>query len=113
MALLNTAFLVWLERLLLRDANIAADLVFELDEDLLDANLAASKRLFEMLRRVGSRSCIAKFGKGLGSFRLQRELHPDYIKLDQSLIGILERDSASQQFISMIVEVSHRLGCIV
>ena len=30
-ALLNTAFLVWLERLLLRDANIAADLVFELD----------------------------------------------------------------------------------
>lgn len=112
-ALLNTAFLVWLERLLLRDANIAANLVFELDEDLLDANLAASKRLFEMLRRVGSRSCIAKFGKGLGSFRLQRELKPDYIKLDQSLIGILERDSAGQQFIRMIVEVSHRLGCTV
>ncbi len=112
-ALLNTAFLVWLERLLLRDSNIAANLVFELDEDLLDANLAASKRLFEMLRRVGSRSCIAKFGKGLGSFRLQRELKPDYIKLDQSLIGMLDRDSAGQQFIRMIVEVSHRVGCIV
>ncbi|MGL4205289.1 MAG: EAL domain-containing protein [Aeromonadaceae bacterium] len=112
-ALMNTAFLIWLERQLLRDANVAANLVFEIDEDLLDCNLAASSRLFEMLRRVGSRSSISKFGKGLGSFRLYRELKPDYIKLDPSLINVLERDSAGQQFIRMIVEVSHRLGCVV
>lgn len=112
-ALMNTAFLIWLERQLLRDANVAANLVFEIDEDLLDCNLAASSRLFEMLRRVGSRSSISKFGKGLGSFRLYRELKPDYIKLDPSLISVLERDSAGQQFIRMIVEVSHRLGCVV
>lgn len=112
-ALMNTAFLVWLERQLLRDNNIAANLVFEVDEDLLDCNLAASTRLFEMLRRVGSRSSISKFGKGLGSFRLYRELKPDYIKLDPSLINVLEREHTSQQFIRMIVEVSHRLGCVV
>jgi len=112
-ALMNTAFLIWLERQLLRDANVATNLVFEIDEDLLDCNLAASNRLFEMLRRVGSRSSISKFGKGLGSFRLYRELKPDYIKLDPSLISVLERDSAGQQFIRMIVEVSHRLGCVV
>lgn len=112
-ALMNNAFLIWLERLLLRDNNIAGNLVFELDEDLLDCNLAASTRLFDMFRRVGSRSCISKFGKGLGSFRLYRELKPDYIKLDTSLINVLERDSTSQQFIRMIVEVSHRLGCVV
>ena len=112
-ALMNTAFLIWLERQLLRDANVATNLVFEIDEDLLDCNLAASNRLFEMLRRVGSRSSISKFGKGLGSFRLYRELKPDYIKLDPSLISVLERDSAGQQFTRMIVEVSHRLGCVV
>ncbi len=112
-ALMNTAFLIWLERQLLRDANVAMNLVFEIDEDLLDCNLAASNRLFEMLRRVGSRSSISKFGKGLGSFRLYLELKQDYIKLDPSLISVLERDSAGQQFIRMIVEVSHRLGCVV
>ena len=112
-ALMNTAFLIWLERQLLRDNNVAANLVFEVDEDLLDCNLAASTRLFEMLRRVGSRSSISKFGKGLGSFRLYRELKPDYIKLDPSLINVLEREHTSQQFIRMIVEVSHRLGCVV
>ena len=101
------------KRQLLRDTNVAANLVFEVDEDLLDCNLAASTRLFEMLRRVGSRSSISKFGKGLGSFRLYRELKPDYIKLDPSLINVLEREHTSQQFIRMIVEVSHRLGCVV
>ena len=49
----------------------------------------------------------------MASFRLYRELKPDYIKLDPSLINVLERDHASQQFIRMIVEVSHRLGCVV
>ncbi|MFC3914678.1 EAL domain-containing protein [Pseudaeromonas sharmana] len=112
-ALMNNGFLIWLERQLLKEPNVASNLVFELDEDLLDCNLAASVRLFEMLRRTGSRSSISKFGKGLGSFRLYRELKPDYIKLDASLIDSLERDHTSQQFIRMIVEVSHRLGCIV
>lgn len=112
-ALINNTFVIWLERLLLRSPSIAANLVFELDEDLLDCNLAASIRLFEMLRRTGSRASIAKFGKGLGSFRLYRELKPDYIKLDPGLITVLERDHTSQQFIRMIVEVSHRLGCVV
>ncbi len=112
-ALMNSAFMIWLERQLLKDSIIASNLVFEMDEELLDCNLAASTRLFEMLRRVGSRSCISKFGKGLASFRLYRELKPDYIKLDPSLINVLERDHTSQQFIRMIVEVSHRLGCVV
>lgn len=112
-ALMNHTFLIWLERQLLKNPQLASNLVFEMDEELLDCNLAASTRLFEMLRRAGSRACISKFGKGLASFRLYRELKPDYIKLDPSLINVLERDHTSQQFIRMIVEVSHRLGCVV
>lgn len=112
-ALFNSSFMIWLERTLLREQDVAPNLVFEIDEEILDCHLAASIRMFEMLRRVGSRSCISKFGRGLGSFRLYRELRPDYIKLDSGLIDSIERDSASQQFIRMIVEISHRLGCIV
>lgn len=112
-ALTSNAFLVWLERLLLRDVTLAAALVFEVEEDLLDRNLAASRRLFELLRRAGSRSSISKFGKGLASFRLYRELKPDFIKLDPSLLHNLEQESTNQQFIRMIVELSHRMGCVV
>ena len=54
-ALFNSSFMIWLERILLREQSIAPNLVFEIDEEILDCHLAASIRMFEMLRRVGSR----------------------------------------------------------
>ncbi|MFO6422077.1 EAL domain-containing protein [Motilimonas sp. KMU-193] len=112
-SLQNSAFIVWLERLLLREPNIAASLIFEFDEEVLDRNLVASKRVFDMLKRTGSRSAISKFGKGIGSFRLFKELKPDFVKVDAGLISNIERDSANQQFLRMIVDVAHRMGCQV
>ncbi|MCE2596813.1 EAL domain-containing protein [Motilimonas cestriensis] len=112
-SLQNSAFIVWLERLLLREPNIAASMIFEFDEEVLDRNLVASKRVFDMLKRTGSRSAISKFGKGIGSFRLFKELKPDFVKVDAGLISNIERDSANQQFLRMIVDVAHRMGCQV
>jgi len=109
----NSAFLIWLDRQLLNDPDIGANLVFELDEEHLERNLTGSRRLFELLRRHGSRSAICNFGKGIGSFSLFRELKPDYIKLDPGLITELEQDLTNQQFVRMIVDVSHRMGCLV
>jgi len=109
----NSAFLIWLDRQLLNDPNTSANLVFELDEEHLERNLTGAKRVFELLRRNGSRSAICNFGKGIGSFNLFRELKPDYIKLDPGLITELEQDLTNQQFVRMIVDVSHRMGCQV
>ncbi|HHO2159936.1 TPA: EAL domain-containing protein [Aeromonas hydrophila] len=109
----NSAFLIWLDRQLLNDPNTSANLVFELDEEHLERNLTGAKRVFELLRRNGSRTAICNFGKGIGSFNLFRELKPDYIKLDPALITGLEQDLTNQQFVRMIVDVSHRMGCQV
>ncbi|MGL6512479.1 EAL domain-containing protein [Aeromonas hydrophila] len=109
----NSAFLIWLDRQLLNDPNTSANLVFELDEEHLERNLTGAKRVFELLRRNGCRSAICNFGKGIGSFNLFRELKPDYIKLDPALITGLEQDLTNQQFVRMIVDVSHRMGCQV
>lgn len=112
-AIQNSSFIIWLERLLMREANIAASLVFEMQEVVLDSNLVASKRIFDMLKRTGSRSAICNFGKGIGSFRLFKELKPDFVKVDASLIRNIERDSANQQFVRMIIDVAHRMDCRV
>ncbi len=109
----NSTFLIWLDRQLLKDPNTSANLVFELDEEHLERNMTGAKRVFELLRRNGSRSAICNFGKGIGSFNLFRELKPDYIKLDPALITGLEQDLTNQQFVRMIVDVSHRMGCQV
>lgn len=112
-AMQNSSFIIWLERLLLREPNIAAALIFEMQEQVLDSNLVASKRIFDMLKRSGTRSAICNFGKGIGSFRLFKELRPDFVKIDASLIRHIERDNANQQFVRMIIDVSHRMDCRV
>jgi RNase E specificity factor CsrD len=101
------------ERLLLREPNIVASLIFEMQEVVLDSNLVASKRIFDMLKRTGSRSAICDFGKGIGSFRIFKELRPDFVKIDASLVKNIERDSANQQFVRMIIDVAHRMDCRV
>lgn len=109
----NSTFLIWLDHQLQKDPNTSAHLVFELEEEQLERNLTGAKRLFELLRRQGSRSAIHNFGKGIDSFTLLRELKPDYVKLDPALITALEKDPTNQQFVRMIVDVSHRMGCLV
>lgn len=109
----SSAFIVWLERLLLREPNIAANLVFEIDELILERNIVSSKRIIDMLRRVGSRTAISKFGHGIRSFKLFKELKPNYIKIDSGLIQSITDDNASQQFLRMIVDIAHRMSCQV
>lgn len=112
-AMQNSSFIIWLERLLLREPKIAAALIFEMREEVLDSNLVASKRIFDMLKRTGTRSAICHFGKGIGSFRLFKELRPDFVKIDASIISNIEHDSANQQFVRMIIDVAHRMECLV
>ncbi len=108
-ALISTSFLLWLERTLLRNSDIANCLVFEINEELLESNNVAAQRLFSIIKRAGSFTSISHFGKGIESFRIYRELKPNYIKLDPNLCQSFEKDLTSQQFIRMIIEVSHRL----
>ncbi|MFT6925587.1 MAG: RNase E specificity factor CsrD [Psychromonas sp.] len=112
-AIQNSSFIVWLERLLRRESLIAGTLIFEMQEELLDCNIVSSKRVFDMLRRVGARSAISNFGKGVGSFSLFRTLKPDFVKIDASLINNIEHDSADQQFVRMIIDIAHRMDCYV
>ncbi|WP_417606512.1 EAL domain-containing protein [Oceanimonas baumannii] len=112
-SLQQSSFLIWLERVLMRNSNVTASLVFELDEHVLEHQLSHGKRLIEMLRRSGARSAISKFGHGYGSFRLLKDIKPDYVKLDPELVRHLEDDSANQQFVRMIIDLAQRLGCHV
>lgn len=112
-ALISTSFLLWLERTLVRNSDIAGNLVFEINEEILESNFVGAERLFSIITRSGAYTSISHFGKGIESFRLYRELKPNYIKLDPNLCQGFDKDLSSLQFIRMIIEVSHRLGCVV
>lgn len=113
-SLQQSAFLIWLERLLQQHKSIASNLVFELDEQVLQHQLMAGKKLLEIIRRGGARYAISNFGQGYGSFRLLKELKPDYVKLEGELLRELQFDSSSQQFLRMIIDLAQRLGsCVI
>lgn len=112
-SLQQNSFLIWLERILLRDRDITSKLVFELDEQVLQHQLDASKRLLNVIRSAGARYAVSRFGHGYGSFRLLKEVKPDYVKLEGQLVRQLDQDHTSQQFVRMIVDLAQRLGCHV
>lgn len=103
-------FIIWLERKLLRDPKVATQLIFEITEYGLQQNIKTSKRLIDMLHRVGSKVTVERFGVGLTSFKFFRDLTPDYIKMDSSYTRDIDDDKNNQYFLRLMVDLAHRLG---
>jgi EAL domain-containing protein (putative c-di-GMP-specific phosphodiesterase class I)/GGDEF domain-containing protein len=106
-------FLIWLERRLLKEANIASKLIFEITEYGLQQNIKTSKRFIDMIHRVGSRITVERFGVGLTSFKFFRDLKPDFIKMDSSYTRDIDDDKNNQYFIRLMVDLAHRLSITV
>ncbi len=106
----NDEFMIWLERRLLKEANIATKLIFEISEFGLQQNVNSSRRFIDMIHRAGSRVTVEKFGVGITSFKFFQELKPDFIKLDGSYTRDIEEEKNNQYFIRMIVDLAHRIG---
>ena len=103
-------FMIWLERKLLREPHVAPRLIFEITEYGLQQNIKTSKRLIDMLHRVGSRVTVERFGVGLTSFKFFRDLTPDYIKMDSSYTRDIDDDKNNQYFLRLMVDLAHRLS---
>lgn len=109
----NDQFVIWLERRLLKDPQVASKLIFEVSEFGLQQNIKASKRFIDMLHRVGARVTVERFGVGLTSFKFFRDLKPDFIKMDASYTRGLEDDKNNQYFMRLMVDLAHRIGVSV
>ena len=103
-------FVIWLERRLLKDHDIATRLVFEISEFGLEQNIKGSSHFIDMIHRVGARICVEHFGVGLTSFKFFRELSPDYIKMDGSYTRDIHIDKNNQYFLRLMIDLAHRLG---
>ncbi|MGP9800749.1 EAL domain-containing protein [Rheinheimera sp. NSM] len=103
-------FIIWLERRLLKDAHIAAKLIFEVTEFGLQQNLKTSKRFIDMVHRAGARITVEKFGVGITSFKFFRDLKPDFVKMDGSYTRHINEDKNNQYFMRLMIDLAHRIG---
>lgn len=103
-------FLIWLERRLLKEHQVASRLVFEITEYGLQQNIKSSKRFIDLLHRSGARITVERFGVSLTSFKFFRELKPDFIKMDSTYTRDIDEDKNNQYFIRLMVDLAHRLS---
>lgn len=106
-------FLIWLERRLLREQNIASKLIFEITEYGLQQNIKSSKRFIDMIHRAGAKVTVERFGVGLTSFKFFKELKPDFIKMDSTYTRDIDEDKNNQYFLRLMVDLAHRLSITV
>jgi diguanylate cyclase (GGDEF)-like protein/PAS domain S-box-containing protein len=71
------------------------------------------RRLREEIHGVGARMAVNAFGPGIASVDLLRELGPEMLSLDRSLIDAAEREAGGQKRIQVAVDVAHTLGAQV
>ncbi len=84
--------------------------VFEITEELLlNADSRINTKLMA-LRDAGIQVSIDDFGTGYSSLSYLKKLDIDYLKIDQSFVRNLERDSNDMALCEAIIVMAHKLG---
>ncbi len=92
----------------------AADLVIEISERIVHADLTHLERVVEALRGQGFAVALDDVGTGYGTIATLERVHPEFIKLDRSLIQGIEQSFIKQELLASLVQIGHRLGaCLI
>ncbi|MDD3343468.1 MAG: bifunctional diguanylate cyclase/phosphodiesterase [Sulfurospirillaceae bacterium] len=95
---------------MLEDSGMGERVTFELLESEKVDDFDKVIRFFTEIRRHGVKVAIDDFGSGFSNFSYIINLHPDFIKIDGSLIKCLDTDKNAQIVVETIVDFSKKLG---
>ena len=98
-------------RALLHKLDLPADvLMIEITESqLLEPSERVDQHL-QALRELGLRVSLDDFGTGISSLSRLQSLQIDTVKIDQSFVGALTRDSSNLALCKAIISMAHELG---
>lgn len=84
-----------------------ANLAFEFPESAVNENLDAAQKIFHILRQLGFKVGIDRFGIQVADLSYLRDLKPDYIKLDASFSDQIESDDHTGSYVVSICEAAN------
>lgn len=88
----------------------AQNLTLEVTESLAINDMARMKEILASIKMLGVRIALDDFGTGYSSLNHIREIPFDVIKVDQSFIKDLEKDTYAKSFIRMVAELAKAIG---
>lgn len=86
------------------------NLTLEVTESLAINDMERMKEILGNIKKLGVRIALDDFGTGYSSLNHIREIPFDVIKVDQSFIRDLERDTYAKSFIRMVAELAEAIG---
>ena len=87
-----------------------ACLVLEVAEQTAVANLDATRRFAQQVKRLGCQFALDDFGAGFGSFYYLKYLPFDYLKIDGDFIHSLPANRTDQLVVQAVAGIAHGLG---
>ncbi|WP_210397435.1 putative bifunctional diguanylate cyclase/phosphodiesterase [Motiliproteus sediminis] len=84
-------------------------LILEITESMLIDNLDDGKRTLERIKSLGVKLAIDDFGTGYSSLTYLQGLPVDYLKLDKSMIDVID-DPKGAHVIRSTIQLAHGLG---
>ena len=87
-----------------------SNVVFEVTETALMANLDAAKDFTRGLTDLGCGVALDDFGTGFGSFNYLKHLAVGYLKIDTDFVRDLSSNSANQHLVRAIVSLARAFG---
>ena len=87
-----------------------ADLIFDLSEADVVANLDHARLVCESLRSLGARVALDDFGSGFSGFSYLKALDVDLLKIDGEFVSQLSENRVDQLVVEAIVHVAKGIG---
>jgi diguanylate cyclase (GGDEF)-like protein len=89
-------------------------LIIEITEDTLVRNDDPSlNAAIALLRRRGAQLAVDDMGAGYAGLRQITAVHPDYLKLDRTLINGIDRDADLAALVEAMVDYANRVGALL
>ena len=89
--------------------DLAGRLIVEITETCVIADIAATRRVFGAMQKLGLRIAMDDFGAGHTSFRNLRELRVDHLKIDGAFVQNLSRSADDRFFVRTLVDLARHL----
>lgn len=109
-SVIDDSFASWLTASLKHYGIAPSQIIFEINERVVMAELNCARQLMQKLSAIGVKFLLDEFGSGLSSLLQLQNLPIEGVKIDANLIRSLDESPVEQVFLRSINEMVHAMG---
>jgi EAL domain-containing protein (putative c-di-GMP-specific phosphodiesterase class I) len=106
----DDGFLNFVRGELALEPNVTGNVIFEITETAVVANLARAQDFMADLKKLGVRFALDDFGSGMSSFAYLKALPVDFLKIDGSFVRRIADDPVDLAMVQAINSLGHAMG---